>query len=83
MWIFGDSFANKWRSRRNNAAIENALIELSEEISSIKASIARLNAKTAVEARKNRSGSLDKELKKLELEFGGKVVDVEEPTKVE
>jgi hypothetical protein len=82
MRLFGDDFAKRWRSRSNTRALEDALLEMSEEISGIKASIAKLNAKNAVEVRKTRVSGLDRELRQLELEYGGKVVDVQDPAEV-
>ena len=81
MGLFSDSFSSKWANKRHSTAIENAVLELSDEISSIKAAIARINAKLAVSSRISATERLtaeEKELKKLEKVFGGTVIDVKD-----
>ena len=81
MNLFG-SFRDRWALRAGNKAIEDAMIELSEEISSIKASIARINAKLAVDAKTSASTrkltAEEREFKRLEALYGGKIIDVQD-----
>jgi len=80
--IFSDRLGNQQRFR----TLEDTIIDLSNEISSLKMQIARINAKLAVEVRKSKKATIndkmDRELQQIERQLGGNIVDIQEPEEI-
>lgn len=77
---------DKFYITRRLKPLEEALLDMSEEISAIKANLAKVNAKLAVEKRKTLASD-DAEkvaLRKLARDvFGGNIVAVQDPEQAE